>query len=66
MGRWVFDDIASFGHMLLGAVAAKSMQGKEIAEVYTLYQLVSHDPSWMNKLGDFIEFGVGWAIGKEL
>ena len=66
MGKWIFDDVSSFGHILLGIVAAKSHQGFNITAMYMLYQSVEKDPSWLNKAGDFLEFGLGYAIGKEV
>ena len=66
MGKWIFDDVASLLHILLGVVAAKSeKQGKDIIGVYTLYQLAEREPM-INKLGDFMEFGIGYAVGKEI
>lgn len=65
MGSWIFDDISSFAHLLLGVLARKSPQGTIITGLYLTYQLVEIEPM-KNKLGDLVEFGLGYAVGKDI
>ena len=67
----IFDDTSSVIHAVLGlATAILKKIGLGIASatiivVYTVYQVLEREKD-VNKLGDFIEFIVGYLIGEAL
>ena len=67
----VFDDINSFIHLVLGfLVVALRRLGLGIVSiaiivVYTAYQVLEKEKS-LNKLGDFIEFLIGYILGESV
>ncbi len=59
-----FDDVASYGHALLGfaSVLLPSDVGSAVAFGFTLYQMAEAEPL-ADKVGDFAEFAGGCLVG---
>lgn len=59
----IFDDKRSIGHFILGAIAAVlGVASIIIIFIFVFYQKKEKEPD-LNKLGDFIEFLLGYAYG---
>ncbi len=63
----LFDDASSFVHMLMGAALPFLKKDAAIAVWigFAAYQLTEAEPL-ENKLGDFAEFGIGWAGSRAI
>ena len=66
--RSVFDDLNSFVHMVFGFVAGfatatyAAFIAPVIVTVYIAYETSEHEEE-VNRIGDFVEFIVGYILG---
>jgi hypothetical protein len=65
-----FDDLQSYGHALLGGVAAQfsPMTALIVAAIFAGYQVWqstgSQQEAWQNTTGDLLEYATGYAVGS--
>ena len=58
----MFDDLSSYGHMLLGIFAAYTNRLEIVTSAYMLYQIPEIE-SKDSKIGDILEYALGVGIG---